>query len=345
MSECAVRKGLLAVAAIAIGGISFWFLQSPLVAPDERAAAPAATPAPAVVPAKVPIPYSEARPILEAHRDRLPAALKGKTASEQESAWPAWAAAHDAAIRARLAQGDEDSVVNLWLYGTTFTTLPRATEQEIASLASRADAEDLLLRRLDDLVAGIASPGDERTAPVRAPARRAPGDRSGDRGRPGAGADLPGQGQGARHRGARALPARRGIGAAAGQPGERADRVLDDLQRPGAVDGHEVDRRLRARQGARSDRREGDAPPQSVRRVAIVGPGLDFTDKAEGFDFYPQQTIQPFALRRHARPVRPGAARCDPRDDAGSESAGQRASGGGPRSAPSAASRTCCSCR
>src|SRR4029453_7213025 len=33
-----------------------------------------------------------------------------------------------------------------------------------------------------------------------------------------------------------------------------------------------------------------------VRRVAIVGPGLDFTDKAEGYDFYPQQTIQPFAL-------------------------------------------------
>jgi SAM-dependent methyltransferase len=37
-------------------------------------------------------------------------------------------------------------------------------------------------------------------------------------------------------------------------------------------------------------------PPAAVRRAAIVGPGLDFTDKAEGFDFYPQQTIQPFAL-------------------------------------------------
>jgi hypothetical protein len=33
-----------------------------------------------------------------------------------------------------------------------------------------------------------------------------------------------------------------------------------------------------------------------IHRVAIVGPGLDFTDKAEGFDFYPLQTIQPFAL-------------------------------------------------
>jgi SAM-dependent methyltransferase len=33
-----------------------------------------------------------------------------------------------------------------------------------------------------------------------------------------------------------------------------------------------------------------------VRRVAVVGPGLDFTDKAEGYDFYPQQTIQPFSV-------------------------------------------------
>jgi hypothetical protein len=41
---------------------------------------------------------------------------------------------------------------------------------------------------------------------------------------------------------------------------------------------------------------KGRLAPQTVRRAAIVGPGLDFTDKAEGYDFYPQQTIQPFAL-------------------------------------------------
>jgi len=36
--------------------------------------------------------------------------------------------------------------------------------------------------------------------------------------------------------------------------------------------------------------------PGRVRRIAIIGPGLDFTDKQEGYDFYPQQTIQPFAV-------------------------------------------------
>jgi hypothetical protein len=43
----------------------------------------------------------------------------------------------------------------------------------------------------------------------------------------------------------------------------------------------------------RSDR---EFPSGGVTRLAIVGPGLDFTDKLEGFDFYPQQTIQPFAV-------------------------------------------------
>jgi hypothetical protein len=33
-----------------------------------------------------------------------------------------------------------------------------------------------------------------------------------------------------------------------------------------------------------------------VRRVAIIGPGLDFANKEMGNDFYPPQTIQPFAV-------------------------------------------------
>src|SRR5204863_1213806 len=41
---------------------------------------------------------------------------------------------------------------------------------------------------------------------------------------------------------------------------------------------------------------KGMLRPGSVRRVAVVGPGLDFTDKQEGYDFYPLQTIQPFAV-------------------------------------------------
>src|SRR6185295_2453043 len=34
----------------------------------------------------------------------------------------------------------------------------------------------------------------------------------------------------------------------------------------------------------------------AIRDVAILGPGLDFSDKSSGYDFYPQQTLQPFAI-------------------------------------------------
>jgi hypothetical protein len=34
----------------------------------------------------------------------------------------------------------------------------------------------------------------------------------------------------------------------------------------------------------------------TIRRVAVVGPGLEFVDKQSGYDFYPPQIIQPFAL-------------------------------------------------
>lgn len=37
-------------------------------------------------------------------------------------------------------------------------------------------------------------------------------------------------------------------------------------------------------------------PARSIRRVAVIGPGLDFTDKGFGYDFYPLQTLQPFAV-------------------------------------------------
>jgi hypothetical protein len=42
--------------------------------------------------------------------------------------------------------------------------------------------------------------------------------------------------------------------------------------------------------------RKGAIQPGSMRRILVIGPGLDFTDKRDGYDFYPVQTIQPFAM-------------------------------------------------
>src|SRR5262249_58577840 len=49
-------------------------------------------------------------------------------------------------------------------------------------------------------------------------------------------------------------------------------------------------------QALRAMKARGVLKPGALRRVAIIGPGLDFTDKDVGFDIYPQQTIQPFAM-------------------------------------------------
>ena len=70
----------------------------------------------------------------------------------------------------------------------------------------------------------------------------------------------------------------------------------------------------------------------AVGRVAVVGPGLDFVDKAQGSDFYPVQMIQPFALadslRRLGLAERPAVTALDisPRVIAHLRDARQRAS-------------------
>src|SRR5262249_31711533 len=82
---------------------------------------------------------------LEAQKVPLPPELKNLT----EAKWNGWAQAQDKAIRARLQQGDLDSMVNLLLYGTSFTKQPRIKVEGLTE-ASKAG---ILRARVDDLVA------------------------------------------------------------------------------------------------------------------------------------------------------------------------------------------------
>jgi SAM-dependent methyltransferase len=336
-----VRKGALIAAVITCAAIVFWALWR--VRPDPEAGpAPASSPVAALAPARASgkslISYADARPILEAHREGLPPDLKGRTAAALESAWPEWISRHDAAIRARLAHGDEDSVVNLWLYGTTFTTAPRATDQEMARQKTRALAEDLLIRRLDDLVAGLAAPGgNERLQFARQLVERRGIDPSTDGGKEEARVYL----VKARERAITEYARYRRLAESARRPGDRGaelssyatmyrDRGLSSDTKLTAD--FALDKALEAIAAA------GTRPGGTVRDVAIVGPGLDFTDKAEGYDFYPQQTIQPFALvdslARHGL-ASPGELRVttldlSPRVNAHLEGARRRARAGEP---------------
>src|ERR1051325_4223673 len=79
----------------------------------------------AVSPARF-VRFSEARPLLTELAGKLPTDLNTLTAAQLEAAWPRWVERRDREIRARLDQGDEDTIVNWLLFGTTFTSRPRA---------------------------------------------------------------------------------------------------------------------------------------------------------------------------------------------------------------------------
>lgn len=252
--------------------------------------------------------YSEAEAILNALDEVLPADLKGKSPSELAAAWPSWIAHRDAEIRARLVQGDEDSLVNFLLFGTSYTKRPRITAQELKQLdpanlaagtsgSSSAMSLASLQARADDLIQALAAPGkNERLLFL----RRLLIDQ---------------QRHNIRTVGGRTKLESFLLSRVAGVLKEQASyasalagaRALGDTTEEFA----ERSRIFRSR-GLSSDTSllpnfaleeslkaiAGRAllSPGSVRRVAIVGPGLDFTDKQEGYDFYPQQTIQPFAI-------------------------------------------------
>jgi len=89
--------------------------------------------------------YANVKPVLDQPSDLLPAELR----DPNETKWRAWSQRQDKAIRARLQQGDLDSMVNLLLYGTSFTKQPRIKVESLTE-ASRAGT---LRARVDDLVA------------------------------------------------------------------------------------------------------------------------------------------------------------------------------------------------
>jgi hypothetical protein len=272
--------------------------------PPQRLAAPAQT-AKAVY-----IPFADGERLVTTLAEILPDELKGKGMREVAAAWPAWVTRRDAELRSRLAQGDEDTLVNFLLFGVSYTRRPRVTFDDITRLgragpeapggeAGRgvARVSRLIEARAEDLVRSLASPGANdrllfarrviveqkgipiQTAEGRERAKRYLRERLDQ---------VIGENEGY----ARALEAARLQGDATAEFAERSrlyrERGLSSDT--SLLPNFAVEESLKAIKG------RGLLAPGGVRRVAVVGPGLDFADKQEGYDFYPQQTIQPFAL-------------------------------------------------
>ncbi|MFL6280593.1 MAG: hypothetical protein ACJ731_10810 [Vicinamibacterales bacterium] len=106
----------------------------------------------------LPISYADARPALAAHADTLPAALRGKSELEPEAAWAGWVTQPNAQIRGASSEATRTRSF-FCLYGTSFTTLPRAADRDLAQLGDRGRIAELLEERLEHLVAGVVNRG------------------------------------------------------------------------------------------------------------------------------------------------------------------------------------------
>ena len=254
----------------------------------------------AIAPARF-VRVHEARAILTELAGKLPPELNALTSAQLEKTWPEWIARRDREIRARLEQGDEDTIVNWMLFGTSFTSKPRALLGAVESGAAGNQERvlrqtiELISARLDDLLQALTTPGnDERRLFARALLER----------------------KGLRFAtAADRESAREYLLAAVIRVANEQEQIQQELNTTGGGDpvtefarrsrlfrtrglsldtslmpNYSVEQALAAMKG------RGLFKPGTVKRVAVVGPGLDFADKDVGFDFYPQQTLQPFAV-------------------------------------------------
>jgi hypothetical protein len=243
------------------------------------------------------IPFADALPILRDLRpDLIPDELLARRQADLESTWPVWVAASDRAIRSRLAKGDEDSLVNLVFFGVTFTKQPRLSETDVFNGVDVAS--DVVKARIADFVSAVGQRDsndrlvfardilaqhsiDPTTAGGRAQTRiyleqsivRFVAETQ----------------KFIRENNARfgATPADPTVEVSPGETVYRDRGLSSDTS---------IFPDFAISQTLEGLKAESALKPGEVRRVAVIGPGLDFTDKREGFDFYPQQTLQPFAV-------------------------------------------------
>lgn len=241
------------------------------------------------------IPLRDVRQAVDSLAPQVPAEFIGAGASNWFDAWSRWRRGYETRARERLERGDEDSLVNWWMYGTSFTRLPPARARDLAQ-DDRSRLDEVLARRLDDLLHALASARHNERLVFAGEVFQRRGINPATRdGRDAARRWL----LAARTRAREEFAQTDATLASAKASGDRTmqleaistifkERGLSSdtsLLVDAAIDGAlEI---VRAANLVRS---------AGVHRVAIIGPGLDFINKADGHDFYPEQTIQPFAV-------------------------------------------------
>jgi SAM-dependent methyltransferase len=229
--------------------------------------------------------FAIAKPVLEALPNELPPELR----EPNEAKWKAWAQQEDNVVRARLEKGVLDSMVNLLLFGTSFTTQPRVVTMD-------AFEDAVVQARVADISEALRNPKNNERLIFLQNLLQSRGIH-------------PESSGGAEKTKAFVLENLRRVVQEQNTIRERFDGTDNESDQETALSkrsrvfrdrGISVDTTILSSfgiEGALRDMKErAVVPKESITRVAVIGPGLDFTDKGFGYDFYPLQTLQPFAV-------------------------------------------------
>jgi hypothetical protein len=230
------------------------------------------------------ISLNEAQSSVSAYKDSLPAKLQS-AASLDEAEWAKWIRQSDDEVRLRLERGQEDTLSNLLRFGVTYTHEYRIDDSYLPRYGRSSLVDSFANNRANDLVRALASPKsaegfremrtflEKKGYSFQTPADRAR----------------------VKKYLLENLARLRDDFIQAHSEEAKKNRWQAFKERGLSLDtnlwpDYDLDVHLRAMM------EKGLLKPGSVRRVAVVGPGLDFVNKMEGYDFYPPQTIQPFAV-------------------------------------------------
>jgi len=244
--------------------------------------------------------FSESAPVMRDFSADLPEGLVHAVAAHDESEWDKYVRSQDAEIRRRLHDGDLDTLANLLLFGTSYTSATPLTPELLKNIHTepvRSTGTDLgskaLLQRLDDLTAGVAKPGaNERLKFFH---------------------DLLASQQYRFETPKELLSVKQFLGsnllrmlhedasyaAALAEAQRMEEKGFQKRSQVFAQRGISLDTSLfpnYAIEQALISARQRGLLSGPITKVGVIGPGLDIVNKDEGLDFYPEQTIQPFLL-------------------------------------------------
>jgi len=230
------------------------------------------------------ISLESAQPVLKGMSDALPPDLKAAGPLDAAK-WSAWVESKDGEVRNRLIRGEEDTLVNLLRFGVTFTREYRIDDEYLVRYGQSSLVNSFAENRANDLIRAWMAPNpSEGLNEMRTFVEK--------------------HGHSLKTAQARMETKKYLL--------DNLARLRDEFLKYKSQTKDEKRFQLFQDRGIsldtnlwpdylldaafRSMLEKGMLKPGGVRRIAIVGPGLDFANKEAGNDFYPPQTIQPFAV-------------------------------------------------